>query len=62
MKLGTLVEGDLVVINDSPNATLYVVLEVDRFNVSIREAGTDDLFRWTDISILQKPTKEQLGG
>lgn len=61
MKLGTLNEGDLVVVNDLPDATLYVVLEVDRFNVQVREAGTDYRPEWQDISIFQKPNRVQMG-
>ena len=60
MKLGTLTEGDLVVMNDLPDATLFVVLDVDRFNVLIQEAGTDYRSEWQDICYLETPTKEQL--
>lgn len=62
MKLGTLTEGDLVVVNDLPDATLYVVLDVDGHYVQIREAGSNYKPEWQDISILQFPTKEQMGG
>jgi hypothetical protein len=62
MKKGILKEGDLVVMNDLIDATLYVVLEVDGFNANIREAGTNYRAEWQDVSLMQYPTQEQMGG
>lgn len=55
---------DIVVVNASDEATLYVVTKVDGFTVSIRELHPEKIYREqiVDVSMLMEPTHNQLTG
>ena len=58
--------GQLVVVNDLPDATLYRVVELSgKFNVGLIDSGIEKKYpnqrvQWIDKSCLQNPTDKQL--
>jgi len=58
--------GQLVVVNDLPDATLYRVVELDgKFNVGLIDSGIEKKYpnqrvQWIDKSCLEAPTQKQL--
>ena len=58
--------GQLVVVNDLPDATLYRVVELaGKFNVGLIDSGIEKIHpnqrvQWIDKSCLEAPTKTQL--
>jgi len=58
--------GQLVVVNDLPDATLYRVAELaGKFNVGLIDSGIEKKYpnqrvQWIDKSCLQNPTDKQL--
>jgi hypothetical protein len=58
--------GQLVVVNDLPDATLYRVVELaGKFNVGLIDSGIEKIhpnqrIQWIDKSCLQNPTNKQL--
>ena len=58
--------GDLVVVNNFPDATLYRVVEiVGKFGLGVvddamQRKGFSVATQYCDVSIVQKPTKNQL--
>jgi len=50
-------KGDTVVFNELPTAAKYEVLEVDGFNIKIRESGTDYKPEYSDASLVAKVIK-----
>ena len=58
--------GDLVVVNNLPDATLYRVVDTDgKFGVGLIDATTEKQIpnqrvQWIDVDCLEKPTKLQL--
>jgi len=55
-------KGDIVVVNSMEEATLYRVIKVDGFAVSIREVHPEKVYmeQLVDVSMLKKPTRNQL--
>jgi hypothetical protein len=47
-------KGDIVVLNNLPDAAHFEVIEVDGFVVEIREAGTSYISQFTDVSLIYK--------
>ena len=58
--------GQLVVVNDLPDATLYRVVELaGKFNVGLIDSGIEKIHpnqrvQWIDKSCLEAPTQKQL--
>lgn len=58
--------GDLVVVNNLPDATLYRVVDTDgKFGVGLIDATTENQrpnqkVQWIDVDCLEKPTRQQL--
>ena len=58
--------GQLVVVNDLPDATLYRVVELaGKFNVGLIDSGIEKIHpnhrvQWIDKSCLEAPTQTQL--
>ena len=52
---------DLVVLNDLPDAQVYMIKSVNGFNVEMCPyPGSSKDIQWADISMLKQPTNEQL--
>ena len=58
--------GELVVVNDLPDATLYRVVETHgKFHVGLIDSTIEDKYpnqkvQWIDVDCLQRPSKQQL--
>ena len=58
--------GQLVVVNNLPDATLYRVVDTDgKFGVglidsTIEKTRPNQTVQWIDICCLEKPTKQQI--
>ena len=54
-------ENDLVVLNDLSDGQVYMVKNVNGFNVEIVPyPGSNKRIQYTDASLLRRPTDEQL--
>lgn len=63
MKKGEVKTGDLVVMNDTPTATVYRAGLIEGFAVELitTQESRARSIGMMDVSLLQRPTSEQLG-
>jgi hypothetical protein len=63
MRKSSVIVGMKVVVNDLPETTIYTIKKIDGFMVDLVyfEHGREIWGGQMDVSLIKRPTKEQLG-